>query len=425
MAALHRFDQHGGDVAAVGLDPVEAPLLAVGQHGHVGDRPWRDAGRHRQGARARAAARPHQRLVELAVIVVVEHHHALASGDRAGHAHCRHDGFGAGVAEGHALACGHVADKRGDFARERELRADREAVLDLGGKGVGDEVGRVPEHRLAEAVHQVDILVAVDVADLRALGSLGDDRIDELLPFTPEARRRARIGQHVAVALRARLGQRRACIDALGQSLDVVLLPRREGVAPAPGEARSRHRRSAGRPVGCGGFGSGSGAGDWPCSARSCSVNSACMASSWARKRAVVALPDVSAAGVASAVTAAGCAGRIRSRCAASAATDVVSFSNCRKVIFVLNFFSMARAACPSSRKSKPWATNSASGSMSVTPDSSRKMSVISACSADARAGVAATGGGAGVEGTGDTSRGGGASLRLVGSIQQRVRWNG
>ena len=99
---------------------------------------------------------------------------------------------------------------------------------------------------------QVDVLVAVDVPDLRALArALDDDLVDDLLPVAagsplPRADRPARRGR---VCVRA-FGQRRARIDALGQSLDVVLLPRREGIAPAPGEARSRHRRSAGRSVG-------------------------------------------------------------------------------------------------------------------------------------------------------------------------------
>ena len=129
VAALHRLDQHGGDVVAVGLDPVEALRIAVGQDHHVGDRFGRDAGRDRQRARRGAAAGLDQHLVELAVIVVGEHDDALAAGHGARHAHRRHHRFGAGVAEGDALIAGHLRHQRGDLAGQRALRPDREAFL--------------------------------------------------------------------------------------------------------------------------------------------------------------------------------------------------------------------------------------------------------------------------------------------------------
>ena len=62
---------------------------------------------------------------------------------RAGHgprdAQRRHHGLGTGVAERHALVAGQFADQLGDLARQRRLRADLEAVLELRRDRVGDE----------------------------------------------------------------------------------------------------------------------------------------------------------------------------------------------------------------------------------------------------------------------------------------------
>ena len=224
MAALHRLHHDSRDVVAVGLDPLQGLRIAVAQHRHVGDGLRRDARRHRQRAGRGTTAGLHQHLVELAVIVVVEDHNALAPGDGPGHAHRRHHGFRAGVAEGDALVARHLRHQCRDLAGQRRLRPDREAFLQLRGDGGGDEVGRMAEHGLAVAVHQVDVFVAVDVPDLRSLGARGQDRIDQLLPLPAEARGGARIGQHRAILLRARLGERHAPVQPAHQLLDIVAL---------------------------------------------------------------------------------------------------------------------------------------------------------------------------------------------------------
>ena len=55
------------------------------------------------------------------------------------------------------------------LAGQRRLRADLEAASSCARDGLGDEVGRVPEQDQAEAVHEVDVLVAVDVPELDPL----------------------------------------------------------------------------------------------------------------------------------------------------------------------------------------------------------------------------------------------------------------
>ena len=69
--------------------------------------------------------------------------------------------------------------------------------MDLRDQRVTTKSGRVAEGGRAEAVDEVDILIAIDVPKLRAVGADGDDRIDDFLPLRMEipprpADRRAR-----------------------------------------------------------------------------------------------------------------------------------------------------------------------------------------------------------------------------------------
>ena len=232
VAALHRLDHHGRDIVTVGLDPVEALRIAVGQDGHVGDGFGRNARGRRQGAGRRATAGSHQHLVELTMVVVAEHDDALATGDGARDAHCGHHRLGARVAEGHALVAGHFSHKGCDLAGQRGLRPDREALFELCRDRCRDELRRMTEHRLAIAIDEIDVLVAVDVPDLRSLRLGGDQRIDQFLPFTAEARHRARIGKGGAILLGLCLGQRRALVDASHQVVDVGALGLGQGLRP-------------------------------------------------------------------------------------------------------------------------------------------------------------------------------------------------
>ncbi len=109
------------------------------------------------------------------------------------------------------------------------LRPDGEAFVQLLPDRLHDEVGRVAEGGLAEAVDQIDVFVAVEVPQLRPGGAVDDDRIDQLLPLGAEAGGRTRVGQHGAVLLGVAL--RPGCLAAVasGQIVDVALLL---GVSP-------------------------------------------------------------------------------------------------------------------------------------------------------------------------------------------------
>ena len=178
----------------------------------------RNAGGDRQRRRVAAALLAlDQNLVELTVIVVGEHHDPVAAGDGAGDPHRRHHGLGPGVAERRAFVPDELGKSFGDRTGQVALRADGKPALHLGGHGVDHEVRRMAEGRLPEPVDQVDVLVAVDIPDSRALGAIADHRVDQFLPFRPEPGRRPWVGQDVAVLLGIGLGFRAAGAVALGE----------------------------------------------------------------------------------------------------------------------------------------------------------------------------------------------------------------
>ena len=207
MARLYRLDQDRGDIVDVGLDPFEAFGPGVGQYDHVAHGALRDAGRERESTRnARLAARLDEHFVELAVIVAVEADDLILAGHGAREAHRCHHGFRTGIAEGDALMPGHLGEHLGDFARQRRLRSDGEAFRHLRVHCLHHEIRRMTKRGLTVAVDHVDIFIAVDVPDLRTLGTLGDDRVDEFLPFLAEAAGGTRIGKHRTIGLRTGLG---------------------------------------------------------------------------------------------------------------------------------------------------------------------------------------------------------------------------
>jgi hypothetical protein len=92
-----------------------------------------------------------------------------------------------------------TADQRRDFGRQRMLRPDFVAGVELLAHGVLHELGLPAEHVHAEAVERVDVLVAVEVPHLRALGALDDDLVGDLLGDGPEAVDHARVGHVSAI----------------------------------------------------------------------------------------------------------------------------------------------------------------------------------------------------------------------------------
>ena len=198
--ALNGFDQHGGQVVGVVTHPLQGIGLAVFEDDDVGGGVGHDAGGGRHGTTP--GAQTHDHFVEDAVVGTGEDGDALAAGDGAGDAHGAHDGFGAGVAECGTVKAGHFADQFGDGAGQRVLRANLVAEVELATHGIKHEVGLPAEQAHAEAVQGVDVLVAVQIPQVRALGAPDDDLVDHLLQARAEAVDDARVGRVWAVLLR-------------------------------------------------------------------------------------------------------------------------------------------------------------------------------------------------------------------------------
>ena len=144
-----------------------------------------------------------------------------------------------------AVEAGELADQLRDLAGERMLRADLVAQVELLLHRVEDEVRLPAEQVHAEAVERVDVLVAVEVPDVRALGALDHDLVDDLLEQRAEAVDHARIGHVRAVRCGVGLGLARARDVARDEGVEPrALALGRVRLAAACGCARSRRRPS-------------------------------------------------------------------------------------------------------------------------------------------------------------------------------------
>src|SRR5262245_23393171 len=86
------------------------------------------------------------------------------------------------------------------------------------------EVGSMTQHDSAEAVHDVDIFVAIQIPDTGALGAIGHQRINHLFPHGAESGNCSWICQASAVSLGIFLRLGRAPGVAGDQGLDMLLL---------------------------------------------------------------------------------------------------------------------------------------------------------------------------------------------------------
>ena len=78
--------------------------------------------------------------------------------------------------------------QRGHLARERRLRADLEALLQLRvDRFDARSWRRWPKRIMPKPLSEIDVLVAVDVPELRSGRAYGHDRIHDLLPQQPES----------------------------------------------------------------------------------------------------------------------------------------------------------------------------------------------------------------------------------------------
>src|ERR1700676_1487958 len=206
VTTLNGFHKHGGEFIGVGANPFEGVGSAVVENYDVADAFSGDAGSDGQGARRACGFHTfHKNFVKHTVIQDGKEDHLGAAGNGASHAKSGDYRFRTGIAEGHALITGHFAEHLGDFAGERRHRPDLEAFLELLCNGLFDEIRTMTEHDGAEAVENVDVFVAVDVPETRALGAIRKNGIDDFFPLRAETGNHPRIGEVLTVFLRQAL----------------------------------------------------------------------------------------------------------------------------------------------------------------------------------------------------------------------------
>ena len=226
VLVLDRLRHDGRQFGAALAQDAQRVFAVPVEHQDVLDGVRQDAGCGRQGAQLLGAA--HDHLVEDAVVRVGENRDRLAAGHCAGDAHGAHHGFGAGVAEGHALHAGEFGDQLRDLGRERVLRADFDAGVQLIDHRLEQRIRLVAQQVAAEARQQVDVLVAVEVPKPRALGAFDDEGVDKVFPQRVETGHDARVGHHLAVLLAEGLRLAGARVVALHKVVDPAPLLRRE-----------------------------------------------------------------------------------------------------------------------------------------------------------------------------------------------------
>src|SRR5580658_2415038 len=184
MTALHRLNKNCGEIVCIVANPFKRLGSSILEHHNIGSFFAWNAGCGWDRVRNAALLESlHEHFVEHSVVVTGEEHHFVAAGDGAGHAHGCDYRFGTRVAEGGALVTRELANHFRDFASQQSLRADFEAFMKLFFDRPFDEIRAMAEHDWAEAVENVNVLVSVDVPEVRTLRPHGDDRIDHFLPL--------------------------------------------------------------------------------------------------------------------------------------------------------------------------------------------------------------------------------------------------
>ncbi len=253
--ALDRLDEHRGDFRGLLADDLQRPRRAVVEHqdvlGHLG----RDARRHREGAQlAVDLLGLGQGAVRVAMVGAGEHDELVAAGAGAGQPDGRHARLGARVGERRPLHAGQLAEQRRHLAGVGRPRPDLEPLPHLPLVELLQEVRRVAEQVDAHPHGDVDVLVAIDVPDPRALAARPRQRVEHLLVGHAEADRGAAVRQPGAVLLGQLLGLCRLPAVALDQGVQVLLLAlvERAGRLATRLAQKGRQHRFGGRDRGGG-----------------------------------------------------------------------------------------------------------------------------------------------------------------------------
>ena len=170
IAALRRLHQHRREAVRVGRDGSQRFGRSVIQHHHVFHHARRRADAYRYDC---AIFFGGQHTVEDAVIGVAEQDDFVPPRGRAGQPERHHDGLRAGVAEGDALHSGQFVNELGHLARQIALGAQFEPFLHLPRQRLVDKRGLVAEEMDPHPDGDIDVLVAVEIPEPRAVGTRG------------------------------------------------------------------------------------------------------------------------------------------------------------------------------------------------------------------------------------------------------------
>ncbi len=173
-----RLGDDGGDVAAVlGEGCLDGGEIVVGQHQGLGGGGGGDAGRTGQRQGGDAGPGRGEESVEVAVVAAGELDDQVASGEAAGQPDGGHGGFGAGGDHPDAFGGGDAfLDDRGEVGFVRRRGAEGESAVDGGVDGCEDGRVGVAQQRRAPGADEVDVLGAVGVGQVRALGGHHEPR---------------------------------------------------------------------------------------------------------------------------------------------------------------------------------------------------------------------------------------------------------
>src|ERR1041384_2428863 len=203
-AASWRLDENGRQFVRVLFEDFDRLRIVVTQQQDVVDHLLGNTRRQRQSTQAviDGGFTSHHDPVEGAVIAAVEQGDLVAPGDSSSQTQCSHHCFSAGIAEGHAFDAGQFADQFCDFAGERTMPANLKSLIELRLECVNYELRRVTEEQRSKTHRHVNVLIAVDVPNTRALSSLDQEWIHQFFPQLPVAGYCAFVGKEGPVLLR-------------------------------------------------------------------------------------------------------------------------------------------------------------------------------------------------------------------------------